>query len=172
MQRLPRLALAGALAAALLAGSAATDALGQVPANRSDAMRAHGAALRTMTPMMRGQAPYDAEAVRRAAQSLAAISGDPLVGLFPPGSAEGTRARAEIWTRPDEFRRYAANMGVLAAALAENPGTGPGQPQQGLPSATAAPLQPAAVAGASPITLFGMIGETCAACHTSFRAER
>lgn len=67
---------------AALAHSGATG----VVKERMDAMDEMGEAMKRLTPMMRGQAEYDPEVVRDAADTMIGHAGAQMTELFPEGS--------------------------------------------------------------------------------------
>jgi cytochrome c556 len=73
-----------------------------------------------------------------------------LPGMFPEGSAAGTRAKAEIWQNRADFEAKAAAYAAAADALAA-----------------------AAQAGdkAAFATQYEAVGRSCGACHDAYRAE-
>jgi cytochrome c556 len=72
--------------------------------------------------------------------------------LFPKGSTAGkTKAKPEIWEKPDEFSKAAKNLSKAAGELAN-----------------------AAKAGddAAVTAKVKALGDACGACHKAFRAEK
>jgi cytochrome c556 len=77
---------------------------------------------------------------------------DKIVSFFPKGSETGkTKAKPEIWEKPEEFGKAAKNLGKAASELA----------------ATAKSGDDAAVT-----TKVKALGDACGACHKQFRAEK
>jgi cytochrome c556 len=77
---------------------------------------------------------------------------DKIVSLFPKGSTTGkTKAKPEIWEKPDEFSKAAKNLSKSADELAS-----------------------AAKAGnaADVDVKVKALGEACNSCHKQFRAEK
>jgi len=77
---------------------------------------------------------------------------DKIVSLFPKGSTTGkTKAKPEIWEKPDDFSKAAKNLGKAASELAS-----------------------AAKAGnADDVDVkVKALGEACNSCHKQFRAEK
>jgi len=75
-----------------------------------------------------------------------------IVGLFPKGSDTGkTRAKPEIWQKPDDFAKYAKSLGKAADELAA-----------------------AAKAGneADVNVKVKALGAVCSSCHKEFRAAK
>jgi cytochrome c556 len=77
---------------------------------------------------------------------------DKIVGFFPKGSDTGkTKAKPEIWEKPDDFSKAAKNLSKAAGDLAS-----------------------AAKAGnaADVDVKVKALGEACNSCHKQFRAEK
>ena len=75
-------------------------------------------ALKTLTPIMRGQVDYDAAAVRAAAEAIGTHAGDNLTALFPEdGSREKSYARDAIWTDWEGFSDLATRLETLSRGL-------------------------------------------------------
>lgn len=86
---------------------------------RMDLMKAMGDSMKTLTAMMQGKTPYDAETVRREAQAIAERGSDDLVTLFPEGTAhDPSEALPAIWTEPERFKSLADDLTTYAEALA------------------------------------------------------
>jgi cytochrome c556 len=72
--------------------------------------------------------------------------------LFPKGSTAGkTKAKAEIWGKPDDFSKHAKNLAKAAGELAAAAKAGDG-------AAVTAKVK--------------AVGNTCSGCHKAFRAEK
>jgi cytochrome c556 len=140
--------LAASLGAALLGASAGANAQAPEIAARQELMKGNGAAMRTLVPMMRGEAPWNAAA---AGQAVATVQRDAerAAALFAtPATAASSSALPAIWERKAEFdgmfvrqRDVAANLVRLAAA-GDEAGFKAG---------------------------FPALGQTCGTCHTPFR---
>jgi len=77
---------------------------------------------------------------------------DKIVSFFPKGSETGkTKAKPEIWEKPEELGKAAKNLGKAASELA----------------AAAKSGDDAAVT-----TKVKALGDACGACHKQFRAEK
>jgi len=142
---------AAAFGIALLGAAAGASAQAPEIAARQDVMKANGAAMRVLVPIIRGETPWNAASAASAAHAAATIQSDAEKGkmLFPAGSlAANSRATAAIWERKAEFdaifdrqRDAAANLVRLANA-GDEAGFKAG---------------------------FPALGQTCDACHTPFR---
>lgn len=150
MQSMVRRTLtAAAFAAAVLctAFGAAAQAPAEI-AQRQEVMKGNGAGMRTLTPLVRGEAPWNAQAAGQAAASIQA-GAQRAKALFPAGSGAGqTAALPAIWERKAEFeaifdRQIAAAGELVRLAAANN--------EAGFKAA------------------FPALGQTCGACHTPFR---
>jgi cytochrome c556 len=149
------------LALAIVATSALTGAdyaAAQSPASvieqRQTAMKASGAAMRTLVPLARGEAPWNQAAAIQALETLKR-NGEQTVAMFPRGTdaASGvkTAALAAIWDKAPEFAAAAkvqsdAADALLVAARAND--------EQGFRSG------------------FAAIGRSCGGCHEGFRAKQ
>lgn len=123
---------------------------------RHENFEALGDAFKTIDDELKAQAP-DAQKVRAAAATVAAKAKD-MPGWFPAGSgpADGlkTEAKAEVWTKPDEFRTVmTAFQDSSAKLLAAADGFAAGQPVVGLQEAVK------------------QAGGTCKKCHEGFKAD-
>lgn len=128
----------------------ASGAFAQVPviSQRQDAMKAVGAALGQIPPVMRNERPWDGPAMAAAAGTIV-TNLTTAKGLYPAGStADNSRALPAIWERKAEFDglfdrsiEAARNLQQLAAAGNE----------AGFRAA------------------FPAMGQACGACHTPFR---
>ncbi|WP_209010863.1 cytochrome c [Labrenzia sp. PHM005] len=120
---------------------------------RMDAMEAIGGNMKLAGQMLRGQKPYDAAALRQAAETIAENAGEKLTRLFPEGSLmPPTEARPEIWQDWDKFAGFSNDMKAAASELAIKAGEG---------------AEKGAVAAA-----FSKLAQTCKACHEAFRIEK
>lgn len=140
--------VAGALVAlGLSCGVAQADAV----ADRQAAMKAVGGAMKALAAMAKGEAPFDAAAVKTNAETIA-TKFEAAKALFPDGSDKGekeTWAKAEIWQDKDTFLQILDDGIVEANAVA-----GAGDVDA---------LRPA---------LGGLGGKGCKACHEKFRRPK
>lgn len=104
-----------------------------------------------MAAAVRGQRPYDKAAFAKNAENLAAVAPMALEG-FGPGTDKGakTDAKAEIWTKMDDFKAKMEKMNAEATKLAAVSKTG---------SLDDIKKQ------------FGALGASCKACHDDYRAK-
>lgn len=182
-----------AVTAALISGAvlAHTGATGIVK-ERMDGMVALRDGVRDVTPIMRGQVDYDADAVMDFARIVQDHSGQAMTELFPEGSGGmPSQARDTVWSDGEDFEKLAMELEVLGQALeasavnglsADNQAetsmstdlmgtgmdTGMGS-MMGLSETDELDID--ALAAMSAGDLFTQIGQTCSACHTKYRAE-
>ncbi|MEC3860974.1 cytochrome c [Mesobacterium sp. TK19101] len=121
---------------------------------RQGEMRILGMNLGILGGMAKGEVPYTVEAASAAANSIVGVTMIHQATLFPAGSdemgADGTRAKAEIWDKMDD---YMAKWDALGAAAAE--------------------MQTAAATGQEAIgPALGKIGGACKSCHEAYRAPQ
>lgn len=138
-----RLGVAAA-AFAVVAGSALV-AVAQAPqiAARQDAMKQQGAQMRVLTPMMRGEQPYNAATAKQAAGVLVTTA-KAIPGVFGPGT-EGGNALPAIWTSKADFDAKAKVLEDAATRLA------------------------AANDEAAFKAAFPAVGQSCGGCHQPYR---
>ena len=118
---------------------------------RQGCMKANGAAMGAMVPMIKGEKPYDAAAVGDAlGKAEAACAG--WANWWGENSQKGetaeTWAKAEIWTDKAGFEAAGAAYGKAFGALK------------------------ASTDEASFKTAFGEFGGTCKGCHEKFRRPK
>jgi cytochrome c556 len=137
-------ALAAALILALgLLPALAQDAGAPIPARKA-LMESYGAAAKTLAEMVSGKTPFD-PAAAAAAQAVLAAAGSDVAGRFRKLAVDASsKAKGAIWSNWDDFIARAQATGDAAGAM-------------DLSSAEA--LAPG----------FAALGETCKACHGSYR---
>lgn len=123
---------------------------------RHENFEALGDAFKTIDDELKAAAP-DAQKVRAAAATVAAKAKE-MPDWFPAGSgpADGlkTETKAEVWTKPDEFRAaLTAFQDSSAKLLAAADGFAAGQPVVGLQEAVK------------------QTGGTCKKCHDGFKED-
>ncbi|ROQ25817.1 c-type cytochrome [Gallaecimonas pentaromativorans] len=102
-----------------------------------------------MGAMVKGEKPFDAKEFQYRAESLAALSKMPLEGFLYPGSDKGgTKAKAAVWQKTDEFKAKLAHFQKDATNLAEAAQSG-----------DLSTIKPAFMATA----------KNCKACHSEFK---
>lgn len=168
--------------------------------DRMDGMGVMKESMKVLTPMMQGKTPYDAAVVRREADKIGAHAGEALTKLFPEGSNhKPSEAKPEIWTDWDHFARLAAQLQLFSQGLSQasendlmvsqapskNMASGSmmgagsmmgsgGSMGSGMMSAgmmSGSTITAGTLATMPPDGVFTMLGQTCSACHTRFRAE-
>ncbi|WP_271951064.1 c-type cytochrome [Ruegeria faecimaris] len=179
-------ALASIIAMTALAHGGATG----IVKERMDGMSALKNSMKTLTPMMQGKTPYDADVVRREAEQIGRHAGDSMTRLFPDGSGgKPSEAKPEIWTDWDEFSELAEQLHNYSEGLAlaaENglmmAGTEQGASMMGGSGMMGGEsMMGTSMMGGSPNQaqlsempadgVFMMLSQTCSACHTRFRSE-
>jgi cytochrome c556 len=124
----------------------AAEATDPVAKARQELMDVIGMNTKTLGDMAGGKAAYDAAAAEAAKAALIAAAAEIPAKFETQASDPKSRAKAEIWTNVDAFRKHGE---ALAAA------------------ATALDVASAETIGAG----MGAIGGACKACHTDFRTE-
>lgn len=159
---------------------------------RMDGMAAMQKAVKAVTPIMRGQAEYDANAVRSFAAAVEMHSGEAMTKLFPEGTGgKPSEAKAEVWSDWEGFETLAMDLKVLAKALAEAADNGLATQSAGASSgsmigtgnmmgsgtmmggnsAVGGMMDVNMLASMPADMLFTRISQTCSACHTKYRLE-
>ncbi|MBJ3774053.1 c-type cytochrome [Acuticoccus mangrovi] len=145
---------------------------------RQDLMDTLRDASRTLRPMMNGEAPYDADAVRREAAVIRDHAGSAITDLFPEGSLVGdSEALPAIWENFAAFTKAAEDLKAAAGALveaADNTGdTASAAPSMGslMGGAPEAPAGDVALADQPATEVYKAVGGACRACHTDFRQD-
>ena len=161
---------------------------------RMDGMAAMQKAVKAVTPIMRGQVEYDANAVRSFAAAVEMHSGEAMTKLFPEGTGgKPSEAKDAIWTEWEEFESLAMDLDVLSKALSEAAGNGlaveasanAGASMMGTGAMMGSQSATGSMMGQSGVdmldadmlatmpadALFTRISQTCSACHTKYRAE-
>ena len=188
--------LASITAGVALAHSGATG----VVKERMDGMAAMQKAVKAVTPIMRGQVEYDADAVRSFAAAVEMHSGEAMTKLFPEGTGgKPSEAKDQVWSDWEEFESLAMNLETLGKALSKAAGKGlatqAGGGSSGSMMGTGNMMGSGAMMGANSAMsgmmgqpddgamdadmlasmpadmLFTRISQTCSACHTKYRAE-
>lgn len=160
---------------------------------RMDGMAAMQKATKAVTPIMRGQVDYDADAVRDFATAVEMHSGEAMTKLFPEGSGGmPSVAKENIWSEWSEFEHLAMQLETLGQALgrAADNGLAVGDAQSGssmmgtdsmmggqmatggmMGQAGSPMMDSEMLAGMPADAVFMQISQTCSACHTKYRAE-
>jgi cytochrome c556 len=101
--------------------------------------------------MAQGKVPFDAKAAADNAALANMLAALPFAG-FGPGTDKGapTRAKADIWLKPDDFKSREQDMQKAMAAFAE-------AAKGGTLEALKGPV--------------GDVGKACKGCHDDFKAE-
>ncbi len=116
---------------------------------RQSVMTIVGWNFKPMGAMVKGEKPFDAKAFARHAKDLAAVTSVDILTGFPEDSdGEGSKAKAEIWLKWDDFKDKMGVMQREAAKLAE---VAAGGDQEAMKKQ------------------FGATGKTCKGCHDDYK---
>ncbi len=122
---------------------------------RMGAMKSLGDAMKRLTAIMKGEAPYDSYAVVRNADFLVRHGGDAMTRMFPVGSnPHPSEALPTIWEEWPKFENLAQDLTRKASALrtvAQTPSANPSD---------------------AAIRHFRDTARTCKACHDDFRQRK
>ena len=152
MKKLSLLVVTATLASSLWVGSAQAQF-----AKPEDAVKYRKSALQLisshfgrMQPVVKGQVPYDAAAIKANVELLKTLSTLPWAG-FVEGSQAGTDSKPEVWTDAAGFKAAQVKFegAVDKLSVAANSGD--------LERVRAA---------------FGDVGASCKACHDSYRVKK
>jgi len=155
------------LAAGLMFAAAGVTSIALAQMKPEDAIHARQSIMRTMgisfgpvAAMAQGKIPFDQKAFVADALRVEAVwQLNPTGRFFPagtdkaiPGSkiAEYTKAKSEIWSEPDKFKKAAEHAGDAIGKLAQAARSG----DEGAMKAAA-----------------GNVGKACKACHDDFHAK-
>lgn len=145
-----RLLFAGTAIAVMTAAAASWAAMDPI-ATRQAVMKNNGAAMGALVKMVKGEAPFDANAANLAVRVL--YNGSiGFTDLFPAGSETGgeTTAAPKIWEDMAGFQAKDADLSAATAAVIAAPITD-------LDGVKAA---------------LGGIGKTCQGCHETYRIKK
>lgn len=116
---------------------------------REAAMKKIGHAAGALGAIAKGKSKYDAATVKSSLETISATI-KTFPGLFPAGSEKADKAASpKIWENKADFEAHATKLGADADALV-----------------AALPADQKAVGAA-----LGKLGETCGACHQSYRLK-
>ncbi|WP_425053806.1 c-type cytochrome [Psychromarinibacter sp. S121] len=183
-------ALAIGVASAALAHTGATG----IVKERMVAMSAMGDAVKAIAPMMSGEAAYDAEVVREAAELIGSHAGSAMTELFPENNENAASyVKDAIWEDWDTFTELAERLHTYSEGLALAADNGLASSRNGMADAGAmmggdAMMGSGDMMGGSGMmadatmgreelaempadAVFAMVSETCSSCHTRFRTE-
>lgn len=144
--------VAAALVGGVAVAEAQTSATKQIE-QRKEMMKASGAAMKTLTPMVRGDAPWNQKSAGDAARTL--VNAAPKIpAAFPAGTgpeAGKTDALPAIWQNKADFDAKAKALQVEAEKLLQV-------------------VQANDEAGFK--AQFPKVGRTCAGCHEPYRMKK
>jgi cytochrome c556 len=156
-----------------------------------DGMVAMSKATKAITPMMRGNVEYNAEAIRDYARKIEEHAGEAMTKLFPEGSGGmPSEAKDDVWTDWEQFEVLAMQLENLGKGLAQAAANGLAESvsEEGASTNMMGTSGMMGTGGMMGQTMNGMIdiemlaqmpadavfakvGQACSACHTKFRAE-
>ena len=146
-----RLGAVAASVAVLIGMAVAAEAQEAQIKQRQEAMKANGAAAKTLTQLVKGEQPWNQQAAHQAAVTINNTA-KAIPGLFPKGSGPEagvkTAALPAIWQNQADFDAHAKKLEEESAKLM------------------------AANDEASFKAQFGNVGKTCGGCHETFRAKQ
>ena len=141
-----------ALAGGIAIAQAQTSGAGAISA-RQDAMKAQGGAMRTLTPIVRGEQPWNQQAAVQAATTINNTS-KAIPSVFPQGSgpeAGKTDALPGIWQNWADFQSKAKALETESAKLLQLAQTGD---EAGFKAQ------------------FPAVGRSCGGCHETYRVKK
>ena len=188
-----KLLLGGAAITGLTAAAFAHSGATGVVKQRMEAMKSMGEAVKRIRPMMAGEAAPDAAAIRRAARTIAAESGNAMLEKFPQGSMDDpTEALPRIWEEWGRFVAIADQLELAAKGLERAAGNGLTvdghmmDSQSGMMGGQSGMMGGGMIMGGDgfpdgmtpermgrmPVDrAFMMVTQTCSACHDRYRQE-
>lgn len=141
-----------AVAGAIAVAEAQTNVAASIAA-RQDAMKAQGGAMRTLTPIVRGEQPWNQQAAVQAATTLNNTA-KAIPTVFPQGSgpeAGKTDALPAIWQNWADFQAKAKALETESAKLLQLAQAGD---EAGFKAQ------------------FPAVGRTCGGCHEGYRVKK
>jgi cytochrome c556 len=151
-QGLPVVCMSAALAFGLVLTAQAQGAADTI-SKRQEAMKGMGGAMRTLTPMVRGEQPWNQGSVVQAATTVNSTA-KVIPSVFPAGTgpdAGKTDALPAIWTNNADFAAKAKALEDASAQLLQL-------------------AQAGNEAGAK--AQFANIGRACGGCHETYRVKK
>ncbi|MDT0684069.1 MULTISPECIES: c-type cytochrome [Roseobacteraceae] len=187
--------LAASVATSIGIGAVAHTGATGIVLERMQAMSAMGDAVKSVTPIMKGEQNYDADTVRKAAAVFEEHAGTAMTELFPEDNAnEKSYVKDAIWEDWDEFERIAMRLETLAQGLSKAADNGladeeaaqadmgsmmggdtasmMGGDASGMMGGGSAETTLAEMADMPADEVFSELSRTCSTCHTRFRLEK
>lgn len=120
---------------------------------RQTVMRANGAHLAALNSLVKGEVafPGDVAEHARSLNEMGKTMGDPFVAAPTDNTKYKTRAKPEIWSNMDDFKKQLATFQGATANLVK---ISQGNDTQAMAQAVAA------------------VGQACGSCHKPYRAEQ
>ena len=150
-RRIAKISIVTALVACFSAGAFAQQSPEETAIKyRQGVMRVMGWNFGPMGAMVKGDKPFDKAIFARNVARIEAVSTMPMEGFIPDSDLGETKAKIDIWNKPDKFKGAMEKMQKEVAKLAQ-----------------------ASKAGdeAAMKTQFGEVGKACKGCHDDFRKK-
>lgn len=177
-----------ASAAALVVMTTATfahDGATGIVKERMDAMSNMSKVMKTMSAMMRGKEPLNAELIKTSTRTILSHSGSSLTELFPLKSNTGSSAaRDEIWSNWEGFNALADQLKNFANGMEAAAKNGLMDDNSTMKHMGSNMIGGTMMGGKSHIPsqqmlasmpvnrVFDMVAQTCSACHKKFRIKK
>ncbi len=179
----------GIIIASIIAGvGIAHEGATGIVKERMDAMSIMGKNIKLLVPMMQGKSTYNAQIVRDAALEIKSHSGETMTELFPKMDMEMdmtknvSKAKSVIWQDWDRFSDLSNQLLILTQGLALAADNGLASKSS---ASNASPQENATMMGGAPKadptleelakmpadSVFKLVTNSCAACHTQFRTD-
>lgn len=139
---------------------------------RMDSMKEMKDAVKTVGAIFKGRARYNADTIRKAAETIKTHSGDAITELFPEGSLSGrSEAKPLIWDEWQRFKALSERQTRLATGLylAADNQAGNNIASAGLSEQSME--DPKILGQMSSRVVFKMLVEHCSSCHDRYREE-
>lgn len=153
MKKLSLIALTFSLLGALWTGSALAQFAKPEDAvkYRQSALTLVGSHFGRMQPVIKGQAPYDAQAIKANVALLQTLSTLPWAAFTPDSLTPNSSAKPEVWSDAAGFKAAQVKFNEAITRLSA--------------AANSADLDKVR-------TAFGDVGSSCKACHDSYRVKK
>ncbi len=161
---------------------------------RMDLMEEMKDSVKAVSSIFKGETAYNADIIRKAADTIKTHSGDAMTELFPEGSLSGhSEAKPLIWDEWQRFKTLSDRQGKLADGLyrsADNKEVMPENAQQMMGSGgmmgssdnmmgsggmmgSSKPMMddPDVLAQMPSSRVFQMVTDNCSSCHERYRIE-
>jgi len=150
-QRIAKTSIVTALVVCFSAGAFAQQSPEETAIKyRQGVMRVMSCNLMPMGAMVKGVKPFDKAIFARNAARMEAVSTMPAEGFIPDSDLGETKAKIDIWNKPDKFKGAMEKMQKEVAKLAQVSKAGD---------------------EAAMKTQFGEVGKACKGCHDDFQKK-